>query len=78
VNATAPEPATNREFSRALGRALHRPAVAPVPGFAVRALYGDMAEIVTTGQRAIPTRALALGYRFRHPELDEALRSALA
>jgi uncharacterized protein len=78
VNATAPEPATNRDFSRALGRALHRPAVAPVPGFAVRALYGDMAEIVTTGQRAIPTRALALGYRFRHPELDEALRSALA
>jgi uncharacterized protein len=78
VNATAPEPVTNRDFSRALGRALHRPAVAPVPGFAVRALYGDMAEIVTTGQRAVPARALALGYQFRHPELDEALQSALA
>jgi uncharacterized protein (TIGR01777 family) len=78
VNATAPEPATNRELSLALGRALHRPAVAPVPGFAVRLLYGDMAEVVTTGQRAVPARALALGYRFRHPELDEALRAALA
>jgi uncharacterized protein (TIGR01777 family) len=78
VNATAPEPATNRDFSRALGRALHRPAVAPVPGFAVRALYGDMAEMVTQGQRAVPARALALGYEFHHPELDEALRAALS
>ena len=49
INACAPEPATNRDFSRALGRALHRPAFAPVPGFAVRLLYGDMAEIVTDG-----------------------------
>ena len=78
VNATAPEPATNRDFSRALGRALHRPTVAPVPGLAVRALYGDMAEMVTRGQRAVPRRTLELGYAFRHPELDEALRSALA
>jgi uncharacterized protein (TIGR01777 family) len=77
VNATAPEPATNKEFSAALGRALHRPAFAPVPGFAVRALYGEMADTVVTGQRAVPQRALALGYRFRHPELDDALRSAL-
>jgi uncharacterized protein (TIGR01777 family) len=78
VNATAPEPATNRDFSRALGRALHRPAVAPVPGLAVRALYGDMAEMVTQGQRAIPRRTVELGYEFRHPDLDEALRSALS
>src|SRR4051794_20194125 len=56
VNAAAPEPATNREFSRALGRALNRPAVAPVPGLAVRILYGEMAEIVTGGQRAVPRR----------------------
>jgi uncharacterized protein len=77
VNATAPEPATNRDFSHALGRALHRPAFAPVPGLAVRALYGDMAEMVTGGQRAVPRRALELGYAFRHPTLDEALRSAL-
>ena len=78
VNATAPEPVTNKEFSRALGRALHRPAIAPVPAIALRALYGDMAEIVTEGQRAVPGRALAHGYDFKHPELDEALASALS
>lgn len=78
VNGSAPEPVTNREFSKALGRALHRPAVAPVPAFALRLLYGEMAEIVTEGQRAVPARALAHGYVFRHPDLDEALRSALA
>lgn len=78
VNATAPQPVTNREFSKALGRALRRPAVAPVPGFALRALYGDMAEIVTEGQRAVPVRAQALGYDFRHPDLDAALAAALA
>jgi uncharacterized protein len=76
-NAGAPDPATNRDFSRALGRALHRPAFAPVPGFAVRMLYGDMAEIVTTGQRAIPARALERGHRFRHTNLQDALRDAL-
>ena len=73
-----PEPVTNKTFSRALGRALHRPAIAPVPGLAVRVLYGEMAEIVVHGQRAVPERPLALGYRFRHPELDAALRDALA
>ncbi len=78
VNAAAPEPVTNKAFSKALGRALHRPAIAPIPGAAIRLLYGDMAEIVTGGQRAVPRRALALGYAFRHPDLDEALRSALA
>jgi uncharacterized protein (TIGR01777 family) len=77
INACAPEPATNRDFSRALGRALHRPAFAPVPGFAVRLLYGDMAEIVTTGQRAVPMRALERGHAFRHTDLEEALRDAL-
>ena len=78
VNASAPEPVTNKAFSKALGRALHRPAFAPVPGLAVRALYGEMAEIVTTGQRVLPRRAQELGYAFGHPDLDEALRSALA
>ena len=77
VNATAPEPVTNRAFSRALGRALGRPAVLPIPGEALRLLYGDMAEIVTTGQRAVPKRALELGYEFRHPDLDAALRDAV-
>jgi uncharacterized protein (TIGR01777 family) len=77
-NATAPEPVTNREFSKALGRALHRPAITPVPGFAIRLLYGGMAKLVVEGQNAVPRRALELGYRFKHPDLDEALRSALS
>jgi hypothetical protein len=77
VNASAPEPVTNKTFSRALGRALRRPALAPVPALAIRALYGEMAEIVTKGQRVLPRRAQALGYAFAHPDLDEALRSAL-
>jgi len=77
VNASAPTPVTNKEFSRALGRALHRPAVAPVPALAIKALYGEMAQIVTTGVRMVPRRATELGYAFAHPELDEALRSAL-
>lgn len=77
VNATAPEPPTNATFSKALGRALHRPALLPVPGFAVRALYGEMAEIVTAGQNAVPRRAIELGYRHRRPDLDQALKAAL-
>ena len=77
VNGSAPEPVTNKEFSRALGRALRRPAFAPVPGAAVRLLYGQMAEIVVEGQRAVPARPLALGFAFRHPDLDEALGDAL-
>jgi uncharacterized protein len=77
VNATAPRPVTNREFSRALGRALHRPAVLPVPGAAVRLLYGGMAVLVLEGQDARPRRTLELGYAHRHSDLDEALRSVL-
>jgi len=57
---------------------LHRPAVLPVPALGLRALYGEMAEIVTGGARVVPAKALVLGYEFRHPELEEALRSALA
>src|SRR5512133_966093 len=77
VNAGVADPPTNREFSRALGRALHRPAFAPIPALAVRLLYGDMAAIVTDGQRIVPTRVLEHGYAFRHTELDEALRDAV-
>jgi uncharacterized protein (TIGR01777 family) len=77
VNVTAPEPATNAELSRALGRALHRPAVMPVPAFALRLLYGEMAQIVTTGQRVLPARLRRAGYVFRHPSLDAALQDVL-
>jgi uncharacterized protein len=76
LNVTAPEPVTNRELSTALGHVLHRPAIAPVPGLALKLLYGDMASIVTTGVRAVPRRLLDLGYRFRRPDLEDALRDA--
>lgn len=78
VNATAPVPVSNRDFSKALGRALRRPSLLPVPGLALRTLYGEMAELVTSGARVVPAKPLMLGYSFRHPELDEALRSALS
>jgi len=78
VNATAPEPLQNKDFSKVLGEVLHRPSLLPVPAFALRALYGDMAEIVTTGARVMPARALMLGYSFKQPTLGPALESALA
>jgi uncharacterized protein (TIGR01777 family) len=76
VNLVAPNPTTNRELSKALGRVLGRPAVAPVPELAMKLLYGDMAQIVTTGVRAVPQRLRDLGYRFSQPELEPALRLA--
>ncbi len=77
VNLTAPNPVTNTELSHALGHALSRPAVLPVPGVAVTLLYGEMAEMVTEGQRAIPVRLQELGYGFRHPDVEPALRDVL-
>jgi uncharacterized protein len=78
VNATAPNPVTNREFSKALGRALGRPAVMPVPGLVLDLKFGrEFGQVLRGGQRVIPRRALDLGYEFRHPELDEALRDLL-
>jgi uncharacterized protein (TIGR01777 family) len=76
VNVTAPEPVTNKELSRALGKVLGRPAFAPVPALAVNLLYGEMAMVVTEGQRAVPARLEELGYGFRRPDLEEALRDA--
>jgi uncharacterized protein len=76
LNLSAPEPATNAELSKTLGRVLRRPAFAPVPALAVKALYGEMAQIVTTGVRAIPARLQELGYEFRQPRLEQALRLA--
>jgi hypothetical protein len=77
VNLTAPEPVTNAALSTALGHALGRPALLPVPGFAIRLLYGDMSELVTAGQRAIPARLQALDYRFGHTQVESALRDVL-
>jgi uncharacterized protein len=78
LNSVAPEQVTNREFSKALGRVLRRPAIAPVPAQAIRLLYGEMSHIVVTGIRMVPGRVGELGYEFRHPRLEEALRAALA
>jgi len=78
VNASAPAPATNREFCKALGRALNRPAVIPVPKFVVAVMRGrELADAVAGGARVLPRRATDLGYEFRHPELDEALEASL-
>jgi hypothetical protein len=76
INVTAPQPVTNKELSRTLGRVLRRPAFAPVPSLAVKTLYGEMAELVTTGVRAVPARLEELGYTFRRPSLEDALRDA--
>jgi uncharacterized protein len=78
INSTAPEPVTNREFARSLGRVLSRPAVVPVPKLALAVLFGgELAEVVSGGQRAIPRRALDLGFEFRYPALEPALRAAV-
>jgi hypothetical protein len=72
-NATAPAPERNAAFSAAFGRALHRPAFLAVPAFALRAAFGEGADPLVTGQRVMPQRAEAAGYRFKYPALDAAL-----
>jgi len=77
VNATAPNPVTMKEFCRTLGQVMHRPSWLPVPSFALRLLLGEMAQILLTGQKVVPTTAQKLGYQFRYPNLPEALRACL-
>jgi uncharacterized protein (TIGR01777 family) len=78
-NATAPEPVTNKEFSKALGGALGRPAVMPVPKLAVKLrLGGELGEVATGGQRAVPRRALDQGFSFKHPDIESGFAAALA
>ncbi len=75
VNGTAPNPVTNKDWSKALGRALHRPAVLPIPGLAVEAKFGsEFGKVAQGGQRALPKRTEELGYAFKFPEIDGALR----
>ena len=73
VNATSPNPVTNRDFTRALGRVLHRPTVLPVPGIGLRLLMGEMATMLLTGQRVLPKVAERRGYAWQQPELPAAL-----
>jgi uncharacterized protein len=78
INSTAPKPVTNREFSQAIGRALHRPASVPVPGFVLDMKFGsEFGKVLRGGQRVMPRRALDLGYVFRYPDIDGALQSLL-
>jgi uncharacterized protein (TIGR01777 family) len=76
LNATAPHPVTNREFARALGRAMRRPALLPAPAFALKAVLGSerASTLLLTGQRVMPAKAQAHGYHFRYPEIDIAMR----
>jgi uncharacterized protein (TIGR01777 family) len=78
VNATAPEPATNKAFASTLGKVMGRPAWAPVPGFALRIVVGEAEQLLTTGQRVIPKKAQDLGYQFQFPALEPALRDILS
>jgi uncharacterized protein len=76
VNGTAPNPVTNKEWSKALGRALHRPAVLPIPGLAVEVKFGkEFGKVAQGGQKVLPKRTEELGYAFKYPEIDGALRN---
>ena len=78
VNAAAPNPVTNKTFSKLLGKVLKRPAFFPAPKFAVTAMGGgEVADFVTASLRVVPRRALDKGYTFRYPELEPALRDLL-
>jgi NAD dependent epimerase/dehydratase family enzyme len=78
VNVTAPHPATNAQFSHTLGEVLHRPALATVPEFAVKLMFGEMGEeTLLAGQRVLPKRLLEAGFAFEYPDLAPALRHEL-
>jgi uncharacterized protein (TIGR01777 family) len=77
MNATAPNPVTNAEFTRELASTLHRPAVLPVPKFALKILFGEMAEVITASQRVVPAVAQRAGFSFQFPELNAALNQIL-
>ncbi|MCA1680641.1 MAG: DUF1731 domain-containing protein, partial [Actinobacteria bacterium] len=77
INGSAPSPVTNREFSKALGRVLHRPAIVPIPGIAAKIIAGDIATYAVTGVRMVPGRADELGYTFAYSDIDSALSATL-
>jgi uncharacterized protein len=78
VNATAPHPVTNEEFTGRLALELHRPAIVPVPSFALKLVFGEMSEVLLASQRVLPTVAKSAGFRFQYPDLQAALGNILA
>ena len=77
INLTAPEPVTNRDFAKTLGKVLHRPAWFPLPGFMLKLFLGEVAAVVIRGRRVVPKKVLDAGYRFHYPTLEPALRQLL-
>ena len=78
VNATAPQPVTNREFSKTLANTLSRPCLLPMPAFAARLMFGEMAdELLLSGQKVVPAKLEKADYDFKYPVLDEALEAVL-
>ncbi|MEM7016650.1 MAG: DUF1731 domain-containing protein [Pseudomonadota bacterium] len=77
INVTAPNPVTNAEFTKSLGRALHRPALFIAPGFMLRAALGEMSDLVLKGQKVLPDKLLKHGYQFQFENLDAAFQDIL-
>jgi len=77
INAVAPESFTMAQFCTVLGQILHRPSWLPVPSFILNIMLGELATLMTTGQRVVPKKALSAGYQFQYPQLDSALRDIL-
>jgi uncharacterized protein (TIGR01777 family) len=78
VNFTAPNPVRNRDFAKALGQALNRPAILPAPGFMLHLIYGEFADVILTGQKVVPQKLLAAGFDYQFPTIDQALQDLLA
>jgi NAD dependent epimerase/dehydratase family enzyme len=76
-NLTAPQPVTNRQFARTLGKVMHRPSIVPAPALAMRLALGEMADVLLTGQRAVPEHLAEMGFAFKFVELEDALRDVL-
>jgi uncharacterized protein (TIGR01777 family) len=78
INGTAPQPVTNKQLAKALGKVLHRPSILRTPKFMLRVVLGQVATLITTGQRVLPRKAMQLGYSFQYADIEGALREVLA